>query len=247
MNDNNSNPYQVQVRLYKNPLDKEKDNYYARVKAHDTVDIADICKQAELRGGSDISATLMQHAVEAFFKEMSYKLQSGMSVNTGYFVACPSVKGVFKSPHDKFDKERHSLQFKFYQGHMLRKDIENINVNIANFNTNAPTIANVYDHTTNEDNNIITPSHIIKLTGKRIRIAGDDDSIGLYFINTQTGERTKVNSNSIIENKPKSVYLICPHLTPGTYTIEIRTQHINSNVTSKQVNTITYDGLLQVI
>lgn len=242
-----TNHHLIPVRLYKNNFTTEKGDYYAKTYAYNTVNIADICRLAEQRGGSNFNAAHMQQVVEAFFEEMAYELQSGLAVNTGYFTACPCVKGVFKSTSDTFDKERHRVTFKFGQGHKMRKNADNIKIRIIGLCDNAPYIDHIYDYTTKSKNNIITPLQTIKIDGKRIRVSGDDSNVGIYFINTETKEQTKVGREYIMENNPKSLLLSCPDLTPGTYTIRIISQHVNSNITSRRLNDFTFDGFLQVL
>lgn len=240
------NPYQIQVRLYKNNFKTEKGPYYAKTIALNTMNTAEICKQAAERGGSNISPALMNQAVEDFFREMAYKLESGVAVNTGYFYAHPTIKGAFESKYDSFDETRHSVQFTFSQGQLMRKKIDNVKFKILGYSENEPRIETIYDYTTLNKNGIITPARNLKLIGNKIRIAGDDENVELYFVNTETKVRTKLPKEFILENNPKSVIVLCPDLSPGLYTLEILTQYANSSNTNKTITTIASENILQV-
>lgn len=240
------NPYQLQVRLYKNNFQTESGPYYAKTVAIGTLNTADICKQAVQRGGSNLSPSLMKQAVDDFFEEMAYKLESGMAVNTGYFYAVPTIKGSFDSKYDSFDEDRHSIQFTFSQGQLMRKKIEKVNFKILGYNENEPRLESVYDYTTTSKNGLITPNRNLKLFGNKIRVSGEDENVGIYFVNTDTKERTKLPAEFILENNPSCVIILCPELAPGLYTLELLTQYQSSAKVNKNVTTISYENVLQV-
>lgn len=246
MNTEETNIYKMRVRLYPNNFTTENGKYYARTAALNVMNTADLCKEAYARGGSSIKPADMQQAVEAFFKEMAYKLENGSAINTGYFCAYPTIKGSFKSKKDTFDKDRHTILFKFTQGHKMRKKIENVDFRIEGYGENEALIQYVYDYTTKEENEVITPNRNVRLDGNKIRITGDDETVGLYLVNSETNERTKVPEELILENTARKVLFLCPDLTPGMYTIEIFTQQMYGKSMVRNVSVVKYDGFLQV-
>lgn len=247
MSKETQNPYQIQVRLFKNQLNTENGAYYARVKAINTLNIKQVCEQAVKRGGSNMSVSNMEQAVEEFFKEMAYKLASGISINTGYFTASPSIKGAFKTINDTFDKDKHTIKINLTQGDKLRNEIENSKVTVLGPNPDDHNLNYVLDYTTKEENSTVTSGKAIKLLGKKICVAGDDESVGIYFTNTETDVVTKVPAQNILENNPKSIIMITPELTPGMYTLEIKTQHCASNCINKTVTSIAYPNVIEVV
>ena len=120
----------IKAYLYDNQLTDNPNDLSARVSSERSLSIDDICKSAVTRGGADVSAASMKHAVELFLKEMGYRLCDGFSVNIGYFTASPSIRGVFDSPNEKFNAEKHSVLFQFNQGEMLRKELSAVTVEI---------------------------------------------------------------------------------------------------------------------
>lgn len=241
------NPYSLQVRLFENKLSKTNGTYFAKVKSQSVMNIEEICKQAEKRGGSHIKANTMKSAVEEFFKEMAYKLSSGVSVNTGYFTATPSIKGSFKSTSDNFDPERHQIRFRFTQGSLMRNEIEKVNVDIIGHNPNEASLDYVYDFASQMENDTVTANKNIKLVGNKIKVAGDDESVGIYFVNTETDTRTKVPMLDIIDNGPKNITLLVPNLEQGAYKIEIVTQYSSGSTLTKDVNTLELSYLVHVV
>lgn len=244
----NSNPYQIQVRLFKNQMKRSEESaYYARVKALNTINTKQICEQAVKRGGSNMSASNMEQAVEEFFKEMAYKLASGLSVNTGYFTATAAVKGSFKTVNDNFDKEKHSMRINLTQGEKLRSELENSNITVLGPNHVEYNVNYLFDYTTERENACVTSGKNIKLQGKRIRVAGDDESVGVYFTNIDTDVVTKIPSKCILENNPGSLIILMPELEPGSYTIEIKTQYASSGRNLKSVVSMEYPNVIEVL
>jgi hypothetical protein len=241
------NPYSLQVRLFENKLKNSEGTFYAKVKSPNVMNIEQICKQAELRGNASIKANVMKSAVEEFFKEMAYKLASGIAVNTGYFSASPAIKGVFKSTNETFDPDRHAIRFRFNQGNKLRKEIEKVNVEIVGLSPNEASLDYIFDLTSTTENELATANKIIKLVGNKIRVAGDDESVGVYFTNTETQKKTKVPMNDICDNGIKSLSLLVPDLEAGEYTISVLTQFSSSTTTTKEVTTLELPHLIEVV
>jgi hypothetical protein len=72
-----------------------------------------LCESAVARGGADINAAAMEHAVDLFHKETAYRLCGGFSVNTLWYNASVHIKGVFTGPQDPFDPARHLVTVEF--------------------------------------------------------------------------------------------------------------------------------------
>ena len=141
------------------------------------------------RGGADIAAAFMQHGTELFLKEMAYQLCDGFSINTGYFTATPLIKGVFESPKENFNPEKHAILFQFNQGETLRKELPNITVEILGVAETGTEIAQVTDVKTDSVNDAITSDRNLKIIGYNLKIAGDNPDIGIAFV-----ERTSSNN-----------------------------------------------------
>jgi len=53
----------IKAYLYDNLLTENPNDFSARVSSERSLSVSDICKSATLRGGADISAESMKHAV----------------------------------------------------------------------------------------------------------------------------------------------------------------------------------------
>lgn len=235
--------HKIKAYLYDNFLTDNPNDYSARVASERSLNVSDICQSAVTRGGADISAESMRHGVELFLKEMAYRLCDGFSVNTGYFTAVPSIKGVFDSPTETFNPQKHSILFQFNQGETMRKDIELIDVEILGVAESGSVIAQVTDVKSGSVNEELTPGFNLKISGSKIKLAGENSSVGIYF-KSQLGS-TRVDDSDIVVNNPSELIIVIPALPAGTYQLEVVTQYSNSSFL-KEPRTATFDKPLVV-
>ena len=212
--------------MYDNALTKDNPNdFIARVSSERSLSVSDICESAATRGGADIPAAAMEHAVNLWFKEMGYRLCDGFSINTGWFTASTHIKGVFDSPNETFNPEKHTVLFEFHQGAQLRKELESVDVQILGVADTALEIVQVADVKTGSVNDIITPDRNLRINGHKLKIAGTAEANGVYFINQDTQERTKVDASDMVTNNPSELIIVIPALAEGAYKVEVTTQY----------------------
>lgn len=217
--------HRIKANLYENVLTDDANDYLARVSSERTLNVKEICSSAVSRGGADVSASTMEHCMDLFLGEMGYLLSDGFSVNTGYFTATPLIKGVFNSPTEKFSSDKHSVLFQFNQGATLRNMLSNISVEIMGVAESGISIAQVTDVKTGLVNDQITPNRNLRIKGSKLKVVGDNESIGIYFVNETTNERIKVDPSDIVTNNPSELIIITPELTKGGYTLEVVSQY----------------------
>jgi hypothetical protein len=218
----------IKAWLYDNPLTENPNDLSARVSAERTLSVRDICESAVVRGGADINVAAMEHAVELFNKEMGYRLCDGFSVNTGWYIAGVHVKGVFASPTDPFDPARHTVTTEFHQGAELRRELAAVTVSILGKAESGFFIAQVTDVRSLSVNDLLTPGRNARISGGKLKIAGNSADNGVYFVNEATSERVKVEAADIVENKPAELLVVVPALAAGTYRLEVTTQYSGS-------------------
>ncbi|MDR2815416.1 MAG: DUF4469 domain-containing protein [Proteiniphilum sp.] len=237
--------HKIKAWLYLNLLTPDPEDYVIRPVSERTLSVTEICETAVSRGGADVSAPAMEHAVNLFHKEMGYQLCDGFSVNTGWYTAGPQVRGVANTPQEQYDKGKHTLLFEFHQGSLLRKELQNVDVEIIGVADTEAAIAQVTDVKTGSVNDLLTPNRNLKIAGYKIKIAGESAANGIYFVNRVTAERTKVDSSDIVTNNPSELIVMIPELTAGTYRVEVTTQYAVS-LLLKEPRTATFDKTLTV-
>ncbi len=239
--------HRIKAYLYDNALTEDPNDFSARVNAERSLSIKNICEMAVNRGGADVSAAAMEHSVSLFLKEMGYQLCDGYSVNTGYFTATPLIKGVFNSPTETFNPSKHTILFQFNQGETLRAELPNIEVQIMGVADSGLSIAQVTDVKSGSVNDLITPSRNLKISGHKIKIAGENEANGVYFINQSTQERTQVDISDIVTNNPSELIIVIPALAAGSYQLEITTQFgSNTKTLLKEPHTTIFEKILTV-
>ena len=236
----------IKAYLYDNLLTPDPNDFTARVSSERSLSVADICHSAATRGGADVSDAAMNHAVELFLKEMAYRLCDGFAVNTGYFTAMPVVRGVFLNPNETFDPQRHTLQFQFTQGELMRREIEDVEVKIMGVAETGLYIGQVEDMKSRTVNEVLTPGFNLRVTGTKLRVVGDKPGVGIFFRETATNTATKVDEGDIVVNNPSELMIIIPALPAGTYQLEITTQYSTGNKLLKEVRSAVFDRPLTV-
>ena len=236
----------IKAYLHDNLLTDNPNDLSARVNSERSLSIDDICKSAVTRGGADVSAAAMKHAVELFLKEMGYRLCDGFSINTGYFTASPSIRGVFDSPNEGFNPQKHSVLFQFNQGSALRSELSAVTVEILGVAESGAFIGQVTDVKSGTVNDLLTPDRNLKITGSKIKIAGETPGeTGVYFINQATQDVIKVPESDIVTNNPSEVIVVIPELIAGEYKLQIVTQY-SSGKNLKEARTLLFDKILTV-
>jgi len=240
--------HRIKAYLYENALTDDPNDFTARVASERSLSIDDICASAVSRGGADIPAEAMSHAVKLFLKEMGYQLCDGLSVNAdGWFNVAATIKGSFYSPTDQFDSTRHYCGFELHQGARLRKELEFADIQIMGVAETGAFITQVIDVKTGAVNDTITPNRNLRVLGSKLKITGDSPDIGVYFVTPGGGERIKVEPSDIVDNNPSAILLVTPALPTGAYTLEVVTQFTGSGGKSlKTPRTAVFDRLLAV-
>lgn len=238
--------HRIKAWLYENFLTENPNDFVARVSSERTLNTKDICVAAVTRGGADTNAAAMEHNVNLFFKEMSYQMCDGYAVNTGYFTAGTVIKGVFDNPKEKYDPKKHSVYFQFNQGATLIKDLPSIEVDIMGVADVSNFIGQVTDVKTGTVNELLTPGRNLRINGSKLKLAGENPSVGIYFIDQTTYVSTKVDASDIVVNNPSELIIIIPQLSAGTYKLEVRTQFAVGSLI-KEPRIATLDKTLTVM
>ena len=238
----------IKARLYDNPLTKDNPNdFTARVSSEKSLNIAQICASAVTRGGAPTSTEAMEVNTKLFLKEMAYLLSDGYSINTGYFTASTEITGVFNSSLEQFNPEKHSVNFNFNQGSLLRKELENLKVEILGVAQSELYVSEVTDIKSGTKNNLLTPNRNLRINGYKIKVVGEEIETGVYFINQSTQVGVKVDTSDIVNNNPSEVMVVIPELSAGEYKLQITSAFSgNSTKPLKEARTTVFDKVLTV-
>jgi hypothetical protein len=155
---------------------------------------------------------------------------------------------VFNSPNEGFNPEKHTISFDFQQGSLLRKELGQVEVEIQGVAENQFYIAQVTDVKTGSVNDVLTPNRNLRIQGSKLKIAGENEANGVYFVNQASQARVKVEASDIVNNNPSELIIVIPALEAGSYKLELATQYgSNSRNLLKEPRNAVFERILTVL
>jgi len=241
--------HRIRVKLYPNYLPNNPDGtmgaYIARTDSEASLNIEQVCAALKNRGGYGGDYEDLVEGVKQFFDEAAYQLADGFSVNTGYYSVHPNVGGTFNSVTDIHDHKKHPITFRFRTENKLRKLIEHIGVEIEGIADTGGWIDEFIDADDNSVNTLYVPGDQFILHGHKIKIAGDDPGIGVFFVPVNSPANAK-KVTRIAENSSSKIIGIAPQTQHAQNRIEVRTQFEGSSSKFlKTVRVITSSFILE--
>ena len=226
----------LKYNLTENPLTERPDDYSAQTHSVTSLDkeavITRILNLGTLLTRTDIIAVL-----NGLEEVVVGALHEGCNVTLPLFNTSFSVSGVFESPSDSFDANRHKLNINLSRGVLLRNAEKTVKFEKTNAPAPQPNILEVKDSMTGSVNEKLTAKGVVEMYGYNLKIEGNDPACGLWFIN-DAGNETKVER--IIKNKPTRIIALIPDLDKGDYRIKIVTRFSNGGKPLKMPKTFVY-------
>jgi len=222
--------HRINVKLYPNYLPNVEGAYIARTDSEASLNIEQVCAALKNRGGYGGDYEDLVEGVKQFFDEAAYQLCDGYTVNTGYYSIHPNVGGTFNSVNDIHDHKKHPVTFRFRANLKLRKLIEHIGVDIEGLADTAGWIDEFLDTDENSVNTLYAPGNQFILHGHKIKIAGDDPGLGVFFVPVDSPANAK-KVTRIAENSASKIIGIAPQTEWLKNRIEVRTQYSGSGST----------------
>ncbi len=166
------------------------------------------------------------HVLELHKRVVKRLLLSGYRVNTGIFYGSASFKGTIEN--STWDSSRNRIVFNLTASSELRTAAKSTTVNIVAEKGASAYIGGVQDVQTQSSETVGVGDHV-SITGRKIKIVGDDDSIGISLVD-ESGTSYSVPSESIVVNDPSNVIFLMPEsVSTGTYTLTLKTQYSNGD------------------
>lgn len=233
----------IKAILYPNPMKNAKGKYLARTSKNNIYNIQEVCESLKNKSGM-VNIDAMEYHVKLFLEEMTDLLEDGNKINTGYFTAQANVRGSFDSLADKYDSERHSIQIVFSTGSLVRQRASELKAEILRIIPTNYGIRTVTDAQTKLDTDKLVMNRMLVISGKKIKITGNDTAVGLYLIHTESGAETHFTASALYQNGNEKLMLIVPELASGTYQLKITTQYAGKGSPLAQPRSCAYAQLL---
>ncbi|MDR0443631.1 MAG: DUF4469 domain-containing protein [Treponema sp.] len=231
--------HKIRAKLFKSYLPNAKGKYIARTNSERTLTVSDICGIMKTRAGFTGKYEDLLENVKQFNKEWAYQLCDGFAVTNGYFTTYPVIGGVFDGVNEMHDHKKHPVGFKFSIRAKLKDLTKDIKVILEGLSDSGEYIDTFTDQEEDSVNGIFIPGNMFSLHGSKIKLEGNDPSVGLYFVPVDDPSKA-VKVKRIGKNNPTEITGIAPDTGYQSNRIEVRTQFSGmSGRPVKEVRVIT--------
>lgn len=234
----------INVELYDLPITDRKDDRCGKVVSAGSLTEDDLIQLAVSRR-TDLNAATLRAALEILKDVAVESIANGNSVHFGLGYFLLDVKGVFVGDHARWDAQKNALTVHVTPVARLRNAVRETSVNVLGMASTGVVINSVTDVSTGEVNQRLTPGGGVNLTGSKIKIAGEDSSVGLYMIFQETQDMIPISMNSVLVNDPSKISFVLPNDLPGgDYKLMITTQFSNNPKLLKEPRSYLFDYVL---
>lgn len=236
----------VHVELHDWTLGKKEGEKIGRVVRTKSLDIDDLVRLVVARR-TEFNATTIRAAFNLMKKMAMEQLMDGASVNFGLGHFQLKVNGIFNGENAQWDKDKHNLTFKFSPAKEMRNTLDNCDVKVLGKANSSIGINRVTDLVTKQVNKCLTPGGGVNVTGKRIKLAGDQKDVGIKLINCDTKDEIPISWSSIMQNTLSCIKFVAPtnHI-PGQYQLLIVSQYTSKGFYLKEAKTYCFEYILEV-
>lgn len=234
----------IKAILHPNPMKNAKGKYLAYTTKYSSYDIQSICESLCSKPGTGLQLETIAYHVKLFLDEMMEKIEDGNKINIGYFTAQAHVKGSFDSLADDFDENKHSVDIVFSAGHFAHKAKKNLKVEIQRTKPYSLRIWTITDLQTKQHTDKLIANRILVMRGDKIKITGDNPSVGLYLRHNETGNEIHFPPTVLFANGDTKLELIVPQLAAGSYQLKVTTQYAGNGKPLAQPRSYIYEHTL---
>ena len=214
----------------------DKEDKILMLESAGSLTMADIIEEMK-KEDTGLRTETLEHALKLFNRVTTDLLLNGFAVNTGLFHAVPQFRGVIEN--GAWNPEKNSIYVSFTQDKELREAIAETSVNILGDKASGMYISGVKDAATQATDGTATLGRNFIITGRLLKIAGDDPTVGITFRNEDTGE-TALTADMISVNNPSQLVILIPtDLAPGEYTLTVTTQYTGGNKFLKEPRSVS--------
>lgn len=165
----------------------------------------------------------IDHVVKLYHRVLADLLMQGYEINADLFYMTPRFQGVVEG--GVWNPEKNSIYVSITQGKTLREAIAETSVEILGQKQAVMYINEGMDATSRVPGTTATAGRNYTLTGRMLKVVGDDPSVGIKLTDAD-GTETRLADDMIAVNEPsRLVILIPPTMKDGTYTLTVTTQY----------------------
>ena len=243
----------ISLMAYDAALTERTDDYYLRAKTVGSLSLQDLAR--EYAAQTNRNADEVYAIINGLEQLKADAVASGYIVSTPTALYQPAASGtVLKADLSKpVDHDRVKVYATVSQGQLLRETMQACRLEI--FTQPAvvgPLLNGAGAETRAADGSALTRApeagKNLTLTGRNIKVVGDDPSVGVLFTNVETPSTTvKVGLEDITVNEPSRLIFVLPaQVTDGLWTVSVTTQYGSGRSVVKNPRTYVLDTPLGV-
>lgn len=243
----------ISLMAYDAALTERTDDYYLRAKTVGSLSLQDLAR--EYAAQTNRNADEVYAIINGLEQLKADAVASGYIVSTPTALYQPAASGtVLKADLSKpVDHDRVKVYATVSQGQLLRETMQACRLEI--FTQPAvvgPLLNGAVAETRAADGTALTRApeagKNLTLTGRNIKVVGDDPSVGVLFTNVETPSTTvKVGLEDITVNEPSRLIFVLPaQVTDGLWTVSVTTQYSSGGKQTKEARTFVLDTPLGV-
>jgi hypothetical protein len=224
--------------LKNNLLTEDPKDFWATVSGMGSKSLNDIVDEI-MKDGTENKRETIVSIVTRFQEKAMQLVLTGHNVNTGMVYMRPVIKGAI---YDKvWNPETNSVYVAMNQGMQLRQAINETKVELLGMSPDLMEFYSLTDMVTEASDGTLTKGRNAELKGSYIKIAGDHPDCGIFFVNTTSGEATKLPAESIVLNEPSRLMLLIPEsMVAGEYELKVTTQYTKGNTLLNSPRSCTF-------
>ncbi len=206
--------------LYPNELTKDDpDDQVARPVDITTNDLEALV--AKVTGpGSILKPTEVKAVIDAYWQAITDYIRAGEAYSDAYMSTRFDISGVFQNEDDRYDANRHTLVVGAKLKPAVSTAVDEVSLRKVDARKNQPVVDSVYDWGSDSRNSTLTPGDVVEVSGQLLKIHGNLDEEGVFFINQ--GDGTETAGEQLRTNEPRTLTLKIPALAAGNYRLEVR-------------------------
>jgi hypothetical protein len=144
---------------------------------------------------------------------------------------------------DSFEHSRHKLRYSLNFSKNIQEKVGKVRMSKVQAPNTGPLIVAVRDSLSGLTDGTLTLGGVLDIAGSRLKVYADQPGDGVYFI---AFDGTEYKASVLVENKPSRLIVMIPNLSPGVYTLEIRTHSTSNSIPGKQLRKAQFAKLLNV-
>jgi len=171
--------------------------------------------------GSTITPSDCLAVMENLDRVVAEQLAQGRSVNLGFVILKPTVKGGFEDPEESFSPEKHQIAVSVTGSQDLQKRVSRAVQPIRIATSKSEPSLSSWANISNRGSQTARIGSLMEVLGKRLTFSEMDPNQGIFF-SQGAGNTTRVSEYSIITNRVVG-FKTPEGLIPGeSYNVEVR-------------------------